>query len=104
MIDINRYGWSEFFLNSFNKIKSDGMEFGRIITENKSNYIAVTKYGEIICELTGKLMFASEKQSELPKVGDSESTHLFGWGLIQQNKRHEVRTQSIMFEESQTEV
>jgi len=77
LIDINRYGWSEFFLNSFNKIKSDGMEFGRIITENKSNYIAVTKYGEIICELTGKLMFASEKQSELPKVGDWVALNLY---------------------------
>ncbi len=88
MVDINRYGWNEFFQKAFDKINSGGMEFGRIITENKTNYIAATKHGEIRCELTGKLLFESEIQSELPKVGDWVTLSLYDdntFGII-----HEV--------------
>ena len=74
---MNRYGWNNFFKESFEKINSGEFEFGRIIVENKSNYLVATKHGEIKSELTGKLMFSALTQSELPKVGDWVALSLY---------------------------
>lgn len=77
MTNINSLGWNEFFENHFKQYKQQGFEVGRVAIENKTNYQIITEYGEAIGEVSGKLLFVSESQSELPKVGDWVVISLF---------------------------
>jgi len=75
--NINSLGWVEFFENNFQQYRLQGFEAGRIAIENKTNYQIITDYGETVGEVSGKLLFVSESQSELPKVGDWVVISLF---------------------------
>lgn len=68
-MNLNLYGWDNFFEAQLTE--KDRRDFipGRITAENKTNYKAITDKGEIIVELTGKLMFTLST-NEFPKVGD----------------------------------
>ncbi len=77
MENINSLGWVEFFENNFQQYRLQGFEAGRIAIENKTNYQIITDYGETVGEVSGKLLFVSESQSELPKVGDWVVISLF---------------------------
>lgn len=74
--NLKLYGWNSFFENQFKKFNEPDFICGRITVENKNNYSAITENGEILCELSGKLMFTSDENSELPKAGD--------WVVLQQ--------------------
>lgn len=75
--NINSFGWNKFFENNFQQYRLQGFEAGRIAIENKTNYQIITEYGEAVGEVSGKLLFVSESQSELPKVGDWVVISLF---------------------------
>ena len=77
MININSLGWNDFFEKHFRQYKQQGFEAGRVAIENKTNYLLYTNYGEAAGEVSGKLLFVSEAQSDLPKVGDWVVVSLF---------------------------
>lgn len=77
MFNLTSLGWNKFFENEFKGYKQQGFIPGRIAIENKTNYLICTEFGEAIGECSGKLMFASETTSELPKVGDWVATSLY---------------------------
>ena len=77
MVDINSIGWNDYHEKNFQQYKQQGFEVGRITVENKTNYLLYTKFGEALGEPSGKLLFSSEYQSELPKVGDWVAVSLF---------------------------
>jgi ribosome biogenesis GTPase len=64
-----KYGWNPFFEKQFEQFKKNGFIAGRVIKENKTNYLVVIEKNVVIAEVTGKLLFTNE-QSELPKTGD----------------------------------
>jgi ribosome biogenesis GTPase len=70
MINLNSLGWNEFFNKSFKNFDNNTYKCGRISAENKTNYLVLTEFGEIIGEVSGKYLFESDRQSDLPKVGD----------------------------------
>jgi len=70
MKDLNSLGWNEFFSKSFNDFDNNIFKCGRISAENKTNYLLLTEFGEITGETSGKYLFETEKQNDLPKVGD----------------------------------
>lgn len=70
MINLISLGWNNFFDKNFQQYYKNGFEAARVIEENKTNYLLFTKYGEVPGEVTGKLLFNSGSQADLPKVGD----------------------------------
>lgn len=70
MINLNSLGWNNFFNDSFKNFDKERYTRGRISAENKTNYLVFTESGEIIGEVSGRYLFETERQSDLPKVGD----------------------------------
>lgn len=68
-MDLNLYGWDSVFETQLTEEEKNNFIPGRITTENKTNYKAVTGKGEIIVELSGRLIFTLANY-EFPKVGD----------------------------------
>ncbi|MFH1197735.1 MAG: ribosome small subunit-dependent GTPase A [bacterium] len=67
---LKAFGWSNYFEENFQSLKSKDFACGRVIIENKTNYLVVTEFGEVQAEVNGKLLFESESGLSLPKVGD----------------------------------
>jgi ribosome biogenesis GTPase / thiamine phosphate phosphatase len=77
LTDLHSLGWNIFFEENFLHYKNSGLTAARVIVENKTNYLLLTQYGEALGEATGKLLFNSNSQTELPKVGDWVAVQLF---------------------------
>jgi ribosome biogenesis GTPase len=77
LIDLNTLGWNKFFEENFQQYYENGFEAARVVVENKTNYLLLTKYGEVLGEVAGKLLFNSGSQADLPKVGDWVAVMLF---------------------------
>lgn len=78
--NLKTLGWNSFFENQFEEHKKSGFVPGRIAVENKNNFLVLTERGEVIAEVSGKLMFTAESNSELPKVGDWTALSIFDDG------------------------
>ena len=63
-------GFLPFFQEEFSELKRPDLIPGRVAVENKNNYLVLTENSELQCEISGSLLYTSETQSELPKVGD----------------------------------
>lgn len=74
---LKAFGWNNYFENNFLQYKEQGFNCGRVIVENKTNYILITEFGEVPAEVTGKLIFESDSGSSMPKVGDWVTLSLF---------------------------
>ncbi|PLR98931.1 ribosome small subunit-dependent GTPase A [Bacillus sp. T33-2] len=48
----------------------NGFALGRVALEHKRLYRVWSEYGELLCELSGKLSFGAESRDDLPAVGD----------------------------------
>lgn len=70
MFNLSDYGWNSFFENNFQSNKYKDFIPARVTVENKNNFLLFCEHGEITGEISGKLMYGSESQSDLPKVGD----------------------------------
>ena len=70
MYNLKTLGWNSFFEKQYEEYKNSGFIPGRIAVENKNNYLVLTENGEVLAEVSGKLMFTVESNSELPKTGD----------------------------------
>ncbi|MCF8241333.1 MAG: ribosome small subunit-dependent GTPase A [Melioribacteraceae bacterium] len=72
-----KLGWNDFFNKHFLTHKDGELIPARVAIENKTNYSVITEYGEILAELTGKLLYSTEDLSQLPKVGDWVLINIF---------------------------
>ena len=70
METLKALGWDKFFEEQFDKYRSSGFEPGRITIEQKERYMVHTAYGEFTGEVSGKLLYSTESNSDFPKVGD----------------------------------
>ena len=77
MENLKLLGWNTYFEEQFKKYQNSGFLPARIIREDKERYI-LSNYDEIFAgEVTGKLLFESESNSELPKTGDWVTAQFF---------------------------
>ena len=70
MNSLKLLGWNSFFEENSKSFKQKEFSFARIITEHKERYLVTSEKGELSAEVTGKLLYSSESNSQLPKVGD----------------------------------
>ncbi len=70
MKSLKLLGWNSFFAENSKSFKQNGFSFARIITEHKERYIVASEKEELGAEITGKLLYSSENNADLPKVGD----------------------------------
>jgi len=64
-------GWNDFFQNQTELIPDKKIfQPARVIVEHKNRYTVMNENGEFEAELSGKLMFATDDEIRLPKVGD----------------------------------
>lgn len=70
MNSLKSFGWDSFFEENSGSFKQNGFSFARVITEHKERYIVASEKGELSAEITGKLLYSSESNARLPKVGD----------------------------------
>ena len=69
-LSLQALGWNNFFEQQSTDITIPGHEVARVVSENKTNYGVRAVDREAIAEITGKLMYGAETESELPKVGE----------------------------------
>jgi ribosome biogenesis GTPase len=77
LINLEKLGWNSFFENEFQIYKKQGFSAGRIAAENRNNYIIYSETGEVFGEVSGKLMFNTDSESDYPKTGDWVVISLF---------------------------
>lgn len=65
------------FENQFKTFKEQNFIPARIAAENKQRYILFSEAGELLGEVTGKLLYSSETSADLPKTGDWVAAILF---------------------------
>jgi ribosome biogenesis GTPase len=70
MPNLETFGWSNFFANSFEAYSKDGFEAGRVAIQHKSNYVLYTEHGELRGEVTGKMHHQARGPQDFPAVGD----------------------------------
>jgi ribosome biogenesis GTPase len=74
---LNLLGWNNYFDEQFKKFKNSGFDAGRIIIEQKERYIVFTEYGVFQGEISGRLMYSTDKSGDFPKVGDWVAVSVF---------------------------
>jgi len=65
-------GWNNFFQQQYlQNVSSAQYSLGRVIAENKTNYIVLNNDGDFLAEVAGRLLFEADNDASLlPKVGD----------------------------------
>jgi ribosome biogenesis GTPase / thiamine phosphate phosphatase len=63
-------GYDEFFESNRKKLKLDGFEIARVITEYKEAYKVKNENGEYLGKITGKQIFNASSREDYPAVGD----------------------------------
>ena len=69
-MNLNILGWNEAYEDAFQELKNQGYVAGRIFAEYKSFYKVVYEGGELLAEISGKLLHGAEVQQDFPAVGD----------------------------------
>lgn len=73
MITIEGYGYSEFFRNQEEQLKSlykDELIIGRVTEVHKEQYKIIKDQGESFAKLKGSLIYKAEENNSYPTVGD----------------------------------
>lgn len=76
-INLEQYGWEDFFAFAKKSSKNQHLEHGRIISVHKSRYEVVTCGGIFSCEILGNIQFRKDPLKQ-PAVGD--------WILLKKEK------------------
>jgi ribosome biogenesis GTPase len=63
-------GWNFFFEEQVSKEDLQEFAIARVAIEHKSHYLLYSELGELHAEVAGRLLYTSEVESDLPKVGD----------------------------------
>ncbi|MBL8028207.1 MAG: ribosome small subunit-dependent GTPase A [Fibrobacteres bacterium] len=67
---LTRYGYSQFFKDSFSNLKNSSLVPARVVAVNKHNYLAFCNKGEFIAELPGRTLHKAGSTAEHPCAGD----------------------------------
>jgi ribosome biogenesis GTPase len=63
-------GWNEAYQNAFQEYKDQGYVPARVFAEYKNFYKVLYEGGELLAEISGKLLHGAEVQQDFPAVGD----------------------------------
>lgn len=67
---LTQIGFNDKINEAFEMAAKDNQIIGRISLEHKRMYRVWTDYGELLCEVSGKLAYDAQSREELPAVGD----------------------------------
>ncbi len=70
MPSLKTLGWNERYGAEFALHSREGLVPGRVTAENRTNRLVAYEGGELIAELSGRLLHEAQSPSDLPKVGD----------------------------------
>lgn len=69
-MDLTKLGWNKKYEDSFIEYRDKGYVPGRVFAEYKNFYKVMCEEGEMLAEISGKLLFGAEQQQDFPAVGD----------------------------------
>jgi len=69
-MELTHIGFNDKVKEAFEKIAKVNQIIGRISLEHKRIYRVWTVYGELLCEVSGKLAYGAQSREEYPAVGD----------------------------------
>jgi ribosome biogenesis GTPase len=69
-LQLEKYGWDDFFAEGFAPYAAEGYVAGRVILQHGKIYVVQTEAGEREAEVTGRLRHQASGPRELPAVGD----------------------------------
>src|SRR5512145_2228561 len=69
-LSIDALGWSSAWEEQFAPWHAQSMKPGRIGVEDKHYYTILTQEGDLIGQISGKLLHETPSSAALPKVGD----------------------------------
>lgn len=69
-MELTQFGYNENVKVEFEKQAKENQIIGRISLEHKRMYRVWTAYGELLCEVSGKLAYDAQSREEYPAVGD----------------------------------
>lgn len=67
-IDMSQYGLNDRFVSE--AAEFNNLRIGRIVSQEKGIYRAVCENGEMIAQISGKLLYEAKAPSDFPAVGD----------------------------------
>lgn len=67
---LKKYGWNQFFKESFEPYRLKGFSIGRVFVEHTHIYRLYTEFGELLGEVSGKLRYETSEYKDFPSVGD----------------------------------
>src|SRR5690242_15722457 len=67
---LKKYGWNQFFEESFEPYHLKGFSVGRVFVEHTHVYRLYTEFGELLGEVSGKLRHETSEYKDFPSVGD----------------------------------
>ncbi|HEX7174496.1 MAG TPA: ribosome small subunit-dependent GTPase A [Pyrinomonadaceae bacterium] len=73
-MQLEKYGWNDFFVEGFAPYAAEGYGVGRILLQHNKIYVLYTEDGEMEAEVTGRLRHEAAGPHELPAVGDWVAT------------------------------
>lgn len=76
MYSYRQLGADKGVLDLIEDYNNSGFVVGRIAAENRNNYLVFSEAGEVLAELSGRLLFEAD-ESSMPKVGDWVTMILF---------------------------
>jgi ribosome biogenesis GTPase len=63
-------GFDSDLFHQYEEYMVDGFQLARVTTVNRDNYLVNGEVGELLAEVTGKLLYGAESNVDLPVVGD----------------------------------
>ncbi len=69
-MDLIKIGFTEEIKSALAQLNKDGIIAGRVALEHKRLYRVYTEFGELLCEVSGKLSFEAVGREDYPAVGD----------------------------------
>lgn len=69
-MNLNVLGWSSHFQQAFDALNDESLMPGRVVRQNKNQYIVHNGQNTYNATLLGRLLYESEDSSTLPAVGD----------------------------------
>lgn len=69
-MNLDILGWNKAYEQAFEKYKVQGCVPGRVFAEYKNFYKVLYEDGELLTEISGKLLHDAEQQQDFPAVGD----------------------------------
>lgn len=69
-MDLDLMGWDTFHAEHFQPFEAEGYAVGRVTTEYRHLYQVLSKHGELLAEVSGRMRYASPDADGHPAVGD----------------------------------